>query len=190
MIIIPSTPRLRTPERSTTNSADAAKRSGVDAAITDRMMASSSSMHGLSNGAYETDAVDDQRVAGEHVEQQDALEHLGEVERDLHRDLRALAADEGQRQEQPSDQDADRIQPAEKGDDDGGEAVARRHTGVEMSDRSRHLDDAGKPGERAGHREGEEDQPVRTEAGKPRRLRRRSDQTNFEPHDGASEQDG
>src|ERR1700686_4329179 len=112
MIIIASAPRLSTPERSTTNSPDAASKSGVDAAITDRMMASSSSMHGLSDGAQQTDAVDDQRVAGEHVEQQDALEHLGEVERNLHRDLRALAADESQRQEQPGDQNADRIQPA------------------------------------------------------------------------------
>ena len=55
----------------------------------------------------EADAVEDERVAGEHEEQQDALEHLGEIERHLHRDLRALAADEGQRQEQAGEQDAD-----------------------------------------------------------------------------------
>src|ERR1700733_12582425 len=106
---MPSTPRLSTPERSTTNSPDAASNSGVEAAITDRMMASSSSMRRLADGAEGTDAVDDRRVAGEHVEQQDALEHLGDVERHLHRDLRALAADKRQRQEQPGDQNADRI---------------------------------------------------------------------------------
>jgi hypothetical protein len=39
------------------------------------------------------------RVAGEHVEQQDALEHLGDVQRDFHRDLRLLAADEGECEE-------------------------------------------------------------------------------------------
>src|SRR6185437_7142852 len=108
MIIIPSTPRLSTPERSTTSSPEAASSSGVDAAITDRMMASSS-MRGLSHGPDQVDAIDDQRVAGEHVEQQNALENLGEIGRDLHRDLRRLAADEGQRQEQSGEQDADRI---------------------------------------------------------------------------------
>ena len=37
MIIIPSMPRLSTPERSTTNSPDAASKSGVEAVITVRM---------------------------------------------------------------------------------------------------------------------------------------------------------
>ena len=98
--------------------------------------------------------IEDERVAGEHVEQQDALEHLGEVERDLHRDLRLLAADEGQRQEQSGDQNADRIQPAEERDDDRGETVARRDARLQMPDRTGDLDDAGKSGQRAGDREG------------------------------------
>src|SRR5882672_4483605 len=118
MIIMPSTPRLSTPERSTINSPAAASSSGVEAAITDRMMASSSPMAGLSQRGDEADAVEDERIAGEHVEQQDALEHLGQVERHLERDLRAFAADEGERQEQTGDQDADRIEPAEEGDND------------------------------------------------------------------------
>ena len=70
------------------------------------------------------DAIENERIAGQHVEQQDALEHLGQIERHLERDLRLLAADEGERQEQAGDQNADRIEPAEKRDDDGGEAVA------------------------------------------------------------------
>src|ERR1700723_3062928 len=124
MIIMPSAPRLRTPERSTTSSPDAASKSGVEAAITDRMMASSSSMRGLSDGAQHADPVDDQRIAGEHVEQQDALEHLGEIERHLDGNLRLLAADEGERQEQRGDQNADGVEPAEKRHDDRGKAVA------------------------------------------------------------------
>ena len=86
-------------------------------------------MGGLSYRADQTDAVNDQGIAGEHVEQQDSLKHLGQVEGDLHRDLRAFAADECQREEQPGDQDADRIEPAEKRDDDRGEAVARATPG-------------------------------------------------------------
>ena len=134
----------------------------------------------------EADAVEDQRVAGEHVEQQDALEHLGEIERHLHRDLRLLAADEGQRQEQAGDQDADRIEPAEERDDDRGEAVARRDAGLQMADRSRDLDDAGEAGERAGDHEGEDHQLIGVEAGEPRRLRRRADQPDLEAFDGAA----
>src|SRR3984957_143523 len=98
MIIMPSMPRLSTPERSTTSSPDAASNSGVDAAITERRMASNRPMGGPGARCDQTEAVENERVAGEHVEQQDALEHLGEVERHLHRNLGVLAADEGQRQ--------------------------------------------------------------------------------------------
>src|SRR5882724_4810490 len=121
MIIIPSTPRLSTPARSATSSPAAASSSGVEAARTARMMASaspiSSSLGGPAVRGQETDAMDDERIAGEHVEQQDALDNLGQIERDLHGDLRLLAADEGQRQEQPGDQYPDRVQPAQERDD-------------------------------------------------------------------------
>src|SRR6185312_8806145 len=190
MIIMPSTPRLRTPERSTTNSPDAASSSGVEAAITDRMMASSSSMRGLPDGAQQADAVDDERIAGQHVEQQDALEHLGEVERHLHRDLRVLAADEGERKKETGDQNADRIEPPQKGDDDGGEAVTRRYARIEMADRSRHFDDAGETGQRARNREGEEHEAVGVEPGEPRRARRGADDADFKTPDRLPEQHG
>ena len=49
----------------------------------------------------------------------------------------------------PGDQDADRIEPAEERDDDRGEAVAGRDAGLQMPDRTRDLDDAGKARERA-----------------------------------------
>src|SRR5271170_4268010 len=158
MIIIPSMPRLSTPERSTTNSPADAKRSGVEAVMTVRMKltekisakmswsVSSMGWHCFLHGSHQADAVDDERIAGEHIEQQDALEDLGEVERDLHRDLRPLAADEGQSEKQPGDQNAHRIEPAEEGDNDGREAVARCHTRIQMPDRSSHLDDTGEAG--------------------------------------------
>src|ERR1700756_5176629 len=101
MIIMPSTPRLSTPERSVTSSPVAAIRSGVDAASTDRMMASSSSTGHLSRRKDQAEAVEDQGIAGEHVEQQDALEDLGDVQRDFHCDLSLLAADESKRKKKP-----------------------------------------------------------------------------------------
>ncbi len=95
-IIMPSTPRLSTPERSVTSSPVAAIRSGVDAASTDRMMASTSSTGHLTVREDQLEAVENEGIAGEHVEQQDALKDLGDVQRDLHCDLRLLAADKGQ----------------------------------------------------------------------------------------------
>src|SRR5579871_4287847 len=89
-IIMPSTPRLSTPARSTTSSPAAASRSGVDAVMMVMMTASANSMGDLRR-SDQAEAIEDERVAGEHVEQQDALEHLGEVERHLQRDLRRLA---------------------------------------------------------------------------------------------------
>ena len=98
-IIMPSTPRLSTPARSVTSSPVAAISSGVEAASTARMMASTSSTGHLSVREDQLEAVENEGIAGEHVEQQDALEDLGDVQRDLHRDLRLLAADEGQCEE-------------------------------------------------------------------------------------------
>src|SRR5690242_3131893 len=99
MIIMPSTPRLRTPERSVTSSPVAAIRSGVDAASTDRMIASTSPTLHLCCRRDQPEAVEDQGIASEHVEQQDALKHLGDVQWNLHCDLSLLAADESEREE-------------------------------------------------------------------------------------------
>src|SRR5262245_49535941 len=129
---MPSTPRLSTPARSATSSPAAASSSGVEAARTARMMASASPMWRPVMRSQKTDTVDNQRIAAQHIKQQDALEHLGQVERDLHGDLRLLAADEGQRQEQAGDQYPDRVQAAEERHDDGGEAVARRNAGLQV----------------------------------------------------------
>src|ERR1700683_431255 len=88
-IIIPSTPRLSTPERSTMSSPDDANKSGVEAVMTVKIkltekirlktLSSASSMDGyrLAHGSQHADSIDDQGIASEHVEQQDALKALG-----------------------------------------------------------------------------------------------------------------
>src|SRR5271168_4376130 len=189
MIIMPSMPRLSTPDRSTTSSPAAASNSGVDAAITEMMMASSNPIGNPGARRHQTNAVEDQGVAGEHVEQQDALKHLGEIERHLHRDLGLLAADESQCEEQARDQDANRIEPSEEGDDDGGEAIARRDAGLEMPDRPGHFDDARQPRQCAGNQEGDDHETVGVEAGEARGARRGADHTDLESHDGTTEHD-
>src|SRR6202795_3343850 len=83
-IIIPSTPRLSTPARSVTSSPVAAINSGVDAASTERMIASSSPTGHLSRRENQPETVENERVAGEHVEQQNALKHLGHIQRNFH----------------------------------------------------------------------------------------------------------
>ena len=93
----------------------------------------------------EANAVAHQRVGGQHAEQQDALEGLREIERQLQQDLRALAADEGQRHHERRDQDADGIEPAEERHGDGREAVAGRDRRLQLADLARNLGDAGKP---------------------------------------------
>src|SRR5471032_3562281 len=98
-IIMPSTPRLSTPARSVTSSPVAASNSGVEAASTERMMASSSPTGHLWRGENQPEAVENERVAGQHVEQQNALKHLGHVQRDFHRDLGLFAANEGECEE-------------------------------------------------------------------------------------------
>src|SRR4030081_2099898 len=96
---MPSTPRLSPPARSVTSSPVAAISSGVDAASTERMIASTSSTGHLSRRKNEPEAVQNERVAGEHVEQQNALEYLGNVQRYFHCDLGLLAANEGECEE-------------------------------------------------------------------------------------------
>src|SRR3979409_607359 len=97
--IMPSTPRLSTPARSVTSSPVAAINSGVEAASTARMIASSSPTGHLSRGEDEPEPVENERVAGEHVNKQNAWKYLVDVQRDFHCDLGLLAADKGKCEE-------------------------------------------------------------------------------------------
>src|SRR5882724_9083387 len=123
-IIMPSTPRFSTPARSVTSSPVAAINSGVEAASTERMMASSSPTGHLSRRENQPETVENERVAREHVEQQDALKHLGDVQWNFHRDLGLLAANEGKCEEQTCNKYSNWVQASEKRDDDRGEAIA------------------------------------------------------------------
>src|ERR1700755_3570829 len=106
-IIMPSTPRLSTPERSVTSSPVAAINRGVDAVITDRTIASISfgpkcSTWHLSRTGNQRDPVENKGIAGEHIKKQDPLKDLGHVDGYLHCDRGLCTADERQREEKPS----------------------------------------------------------------------------------------
>ena len=96
----------------------------------------------------EFEPVGDQRVAGQQREQQQALEHAGERLGQPQARLRQLAADVEHAHQHRREHHADRVQPADEGHDDGGEAVARRHVGRELADRPGHLQRAGQAGQR------------------------------------------
>src|SRR5581483_12267441 len=154
---------LSTPARSTTSSPEAASSSGVEAVMIVMMTASTNSMGDLRR-KDEAEAIENERVAGEHIEQQDALEHLGQIERHLERDLRGLTADEGEGEEQRRDQDADRMQPPEERHDDRRETVAGRDVRLQVVHGRRNLDDARKARERAGDRKGHDGERLVAEA--------------------------
>src|SRR4051812_9959263 len=101
----------------------------------------------------ETDAIEDKGVAGENHEQEHTLEHSGDLVGNAERDLRRLAAEIAHREHEAGEQHADRVEPAEEGYDYGGEAIARRDTGLQLADGSRDLANPGKPGEPARQQE-------------------------------------
>src|SRR5690606_33514033 len=163
MIIMPSTPRLSTPARSTTSSPVAAIRSGVAAVAMVSRTSSNVSMRGLPRSrrlaAHQSHAVVDQRVAGEHEEQDRALEGAHHLVGYADRDLCRLAAEIGERQNKSRRHDAERVKASKEGHDDGGEAVADRDLFVEVLDRAGDLADAGESGESARQQECEEHHP-------------------------------
>jgi hypothetical protein len=53
----------------------------------------------------------------------------------------------------PTSDDADRVQPADEGDDDGREAVADRHVRRELAERPGRLERPGQTGQAAGQQQ-------------------------------------
>src|SRR5690606_30430265 len=176
--IIPSTPRLSTPDRSETSSPSAAKRSGVAATTIVSSIPCSSSipmarLHGKARRRPgDPHPVEDQRVAGEDEEQQQPLEDAGDLLRDGVGNLHALTAEIGQRQDEAGDDDAERIEPAEEGNDDRGEAVAGRNGDAQLAERPGDLADAGEPGKPARHQKHQQNHAVLAEAGEGGGARR------------------
>ncbi len=94
-------------------------------------------------------AVVDQRVACEQREQQQTLEHAGQRLRQPEPRLRELAADVEHAHQQRREDDAHRVQPPDEGDDDRGEAVARRHVRRQLPERAGRLETTRKAGHAA-----------------------------------------
>jgi hypothetical protein len=80
------------------------------------------------------------------------------------------------------------MQPTEEGDDDRGEAIARRYRRRDLADRSGDLDHAGQTGERARQQQRQPDQPILAVAGIAGRRGRQSDHLDLESEQRARQQ--
>src|SRR5215469_3833007 len=149
---------------------------------------SARSCGGLLPAAAEARAVEDQNVRAQEEEEQDALEDVGDGAGQAEIDLGGIAAEIGERQQQPGEEHAHQVQPAEKGDDDRREAVARRDLGGELADGPGDLEQAGGAGKPAPQQHGEPDQPLVAEAGIARGARRLAHDLELKPHEGFAEQ--
>src|SRR5690606_17461796 len=143
MIIMPSTPRLRTPARSVTSSPSDAMTSGVAAVMTVSIMASSMRTSRRLT-PDQANAIVNERIAGKHEEQEEPLEDAADLVGNADRKLSGLAAEICQCQDEAAGDDPERVQAAEKGHDDRGKAVARRYGRLQMADRARDFGDSGK----------------------------------------------
>src|SRR5579863_9188809 len=92
--IMPSTPKLSTPDFSVTSSPSAANSIGVEARTVVRRMAVSIFMRALSRDRMAAaHPIADQDFASQQEEQQHPLEHAGHGDRQVHRYLSRLPAD-------------------------------------------------------------------------------------------------
>ena len=182
--IMPSAPRLTMPARSLISSPRPAIASTVPAlsvaatagarTASIRSAIRARARDGHAPAAHPQHAVVDQRVAGQQREQQQALEHAGQRLRQPEPRLRQLAADVEHAHQQRREDDADRVQPADEGDDDRGEAVAGRHVRRQLAERPGHLERAGQAGHAARDQQRRPQRAARREAGVARRRRRQA----------------
>src|SRR4029078_883554 len=121
--IIPSTPRLRTPDRSATSSPRAANRRGIEAATMVSPMPWISSMATLHfgcshqprwDGPDKPDAIENERVAGEDEKEEKALGHARDLLGHTVGYLHALAAEIRQGKDETGEDDGQRVEAPEK----------------------------------------------------------------------------
>src|SRR5450755_4736845 len=164
--IMPSTPRLRTPDFSVTNSPSAAKTNGVPpASVNATSVATCSAAPSMavslatlssssadfersrgSSGCGATDAADakiDEHVHRQQKEQQGPLEEARDRRRQREVDLRRFTAKVQERHQEAREHNADGMEAPDEGNDDRGESISRRHRRQQLSDRPGSLTHAG-----------------------------------------------
>src|SRR6476660_8629658 len=171
--IIPSTPRLRTPERSLSSSPRQAKRIAVPAGIaaartaTRKLIDQTLSMDQLrlNRDALDVDPEVGQELASEQEEEDCALEHRSDRAGQADRGLELIAADQNDRHQEADRDDRDRVEAGEPGNDDRGVAVSGRDRALERVANSGDFAHPGDPGQCAADREDDDDHAGGAHAG-------------------------
>ncbi len=109
----------------------------------------------MGTAGMQADAIQDQRIAGEDEEQEQALNDARDLVGNAHGRLYGFPSDVGQGQHEAGDQNTDWIEPSEKGNDNGGEAISRRNRRQKLVERPGYFHGACKARQTAGKRERE-----------------------------------
>src|SRR4030088_197011 len=148
---VPSSPRLMRPERSVMHSPRLTNRNGVETRMAPPNTASGtvqrpivpSAMSGFS--FQEADA-SVQRVARQHEDEDDALQHLHGCIRQAEPPLQQSAAGADAAEQDRDGNDGQRVHPRQEGDEDTRKAVTRGEVGVGAALYGGDLDHAGEAG--------------------------------------------
>src|SRR5262249_24949837 len=159
--MIPSTPRLSTPERSARSSPRVAKTRGVAIRMTAANKPTCSRMP--RNSCMErpnyAQAVLRKEKRGEHCEQGGSLNHVGEKDGHAGSPRHAFRAGDYSRIKDRGGKHAKRIEARQHGDDDPGITITRGEIGHDLLVNAADLARAGKPGERSRKGRGRENGP-------------------------------
>src|SRR6202158_5131710 len=135
MTRVPSSPRLRRPERSVMHSPRLTNRNGVETRMAPPNTASGTVQSPMVPSAMSGPALQEanssvDRIAGEHENEDDSLQHLNRGVGQAEPALQQAAAGADSAQKDRNGNDRQRILPCQEGDEDAREAIACREIGV------------------------------------------------------------
>src|ERR1700722_17264428 len=165
---VPSSPRLMRPERSVMHSPRLTNRNGVETRMAPPNTASGT-VHrpivpsAISGFAFQETNSPVQRVAREHEDKDNPLQHLNRGVRRAEPALQEPAAGADSAQQYRNGNDRQRILPRQEGDEDAGESVAGREVGVGAALHRGDFDHAGEAGRCARQKADGHDQLADTE---------------------------
>src|ERR1700688_2758954 len=169
---VPSRPRLMRPERSVMHSPRLTNRNGVETRIAPPNTASGT-VHrpivpsAMSRLAFQKANPPVQRIAGEHEDEDNSLQHLYRGVRQAEPALQQPAAGADAAEQDGNRNNGKRILPRQKGDENPGKAVAGGEDGVGAALHGGELDHPRKAGRSAGQETDSHDQFAAPEADDP-----------------------
>src|SRR3979411_2999086 len=151
---VPSRPRLMRPERSVMHSPRLTNRNGVETRMAPPNTASGTVQSpivpsAISGFAFQKANSPIQRVAGQHKDEDNSLQHLDRCVRQTEPALQQAAAGADAAEQNGDGNHGKRILPRQEGNKDTGKTVAGGEVGVGAALHGRDLDHSGEAGRRA-----------------------------------------